>query len=149
MSHGSGFLHKIILKKKKSDLDLKAAWGKKTHYIPIRTADFFLFFVRNKTSEVAVTELTLLGKLKLSYIRLLSKLDLRWLLGASLESSGLVVESPPPSTGNTGSIPALGKFHMSWSNKAREPQLLKSVHIQPALCNRSHCNENTECTTTK
>ena len=35
-----------------------------------------------------------------------------------------VVESLPANVGDTGSSPGLGRFHMPWSNWAREPQLL-------------------------
>ena len=38
---------------------------------------------------------------------------------------GGTVENPPAGTGNTGSILGLGRFHMSQSNKACAPQLLK------------------------
>ena len=37
---------------------------------------------------------------------------------------GAVVESLPANAGDTGSSPGLGRSHMPWSNKAREPQLL-------------------------
>ena len=39
-------------------------------------------------------------------------------------------------------IPDLGRSHMPWSSKARAPQLLKPMHLEPMLCNKgSHCNE--------
>ena len=38
-----------------------------------------------------------------------------------------VVENPPASSGDTGSIPGLGRSHMPWSNKACAPQSL-SLH---------------------
>ncbi|KAJ8789500.1 hypothetical protein J1605_022027 [Eschrichtius robustus] len=37
---------------------------------------------------------------------------------------GAVVENLPANAGDTGSSPGLGRFHMPWSNWAREPQLL-------------------------
>ena len=37
---------------------------------------------------------------------------------------GAVVENLPANAGDTGSSPGLGRSHMSWSNWAREPQLL-------------------------
>ena len=37
---------------------------------------------------------------------------------------GALVESLPANAGDTGSSPGLGRFHMPWSNWAREPQLL-------------------------
>ena len=37
---------------------------------------------------------------------------------------GAVVENLPANTGDTGSSPGLGGFHMPRSNWAREPQLL-------------------------
>ena len=39
-------------------------------------------------------------------------------------SGGTVVESPPASAGDTGSIPGRGRSHMPLSNEARAPQLL-------------------------
>ena len=33
-------------------------------------------------------------------------------------------KNPPASAGDTGSIPGLGQFHLSWNNKAHAPQLL-------------------------
>ena len=35
-----------------------------------------------------------------------------------------MVENLPANAGDTGSSPGLGRSHMSWSNWAREPQLL-------------------------
>ena len=44
--------------------------------------------------------------------------------------------------GDMGLIPGLGRSHMLHSNKAREPQPLKPVHLEPVLCNeRSDRNE--------
>ena len=67
---------------------------------------------------------------------------------------GAVVENPPASAGDTGSSPGPGGSHMPRSNKARapqllslcsrarEPQLLKPVRLDPVLRNkRGHCNE--------
>ena len=41
-----------------------------------------------------------------------------------------VVKNPPANTGDTGSIPGLGRSHMLWSNKTHVPQLLN-------LCSRA------------
>ena len=35
-----------------------------------------------------------------------------------------MVKNRPANTGDTGSIPGLGRSHMLWSNKAHAPQLL-------------------------
>ena len=52
---------------------------------------------------------------------------------------GAVVESPPANAGDMGSSP---RGHMSQSNQARAPQLLKPTCLEPVLCNkRSHRNE--------
>ena len=37
---------------------------------------------------------------------------------------GLVVKNPPVNAGDTGSIPALERFHMLLNSRAPEPQLL-------------------------
>ena len=37
---------------------------------------------------------------------------------------GAVVKNPPANAGDSGWIPGLGRSHMSWSYKARAPQLL-------------------------
>ena len=37
---------------------------------------------------------------------------------------GAVVENLPTNAGDRGSSPGLGRSHMPWSEKAREPQLL-------------------------
>ena len=60
----------------------------------------------------------------------------------------------PANARDMGSIPGPGKSHMprsssargpqllSLCSRAREPQLLKPVCLEPVLCNkRSHCNE--------
>ena len=60
----------------------------------------------------------------------------------------------PDNGGEAGSIPDLGRSHMPWSNYARapqllslcsldrEPQLLKSMYLEPVLCSkRSQHNE--------
>ena len=49
-------------------------------------------------------------------------LNLRMSIGGF--PGGAVVEKLPANAGNTGSSPGLGRSHMSWSNWAREPQLL-------------------------
>ena len=55
---------------------------------------------------------------------------------------GAVVENLPANAGGTGSSPGPGGSHMPWSNKARGPQPLKPVHLEPVLRDkRSHCNE--------
>ena len=67
---------------------------------------------------------------------------------------GLVVKNLPATARDMGSIPGPGKSHKPQNNKAgapqllslcsgdQEPQLLKSVHLEPVLYNkRSHCNE--------
>ena len=70
---------------------------------------------------------------------------------------GTVVENPPVNVGDMGSIPGLGTCHVSQTHyapapqllslcsRAQEPQLLKPVHLEPALCNkRSYCTEKPE-----
>jgi len=48
----------------------------------------------------------------------------------------------PGDTGVTGSIPGLGRVHMSRSNQARVPQPLKPINLEPVLRNkRSHRRE--------
>ena len=67
---------------------------------------------------------------------------------------GAVVKNPPANAGDMGSSPGPGGCHMPWSSlarvsqllslrsRAREPQLLKPVCLEPVLCNkRSHRNE--------
>ena len=66
---------------------------------------------------------------------------------------GAVVKNPPANAGDTGSSPGPGRSHMPRSNyargpqllslrsRAREPQLLKPVRLEPMLRNkRSHYN---------
>ena len=36
-----------------------------------------------------------------------------------------MVKNPPANPGDMGSVPGLGRFHMSWDNEACVPQLLK------------------------
>ena len=68
--------------------------------------------------------------------------------------SGAVVKNPPANAGDRGSIPGLGRSHMPQSNyahapqllslrpRARVPQLLKHVRLEPVLHNkRSNHNE--------
>ena len=62
-------------------------------------------------------------------------------------SGGTVGKNLPAKGGNTGSIPGLGRFHMTWSNHAcvpqllspnsrvQELQLLKPTCVKPLLCN--------------
>ena len=45
---------------------------------------------------------------------------------------GPMVENPPINAGDTGSIAALGRFHMLWGNQACALQLLKPLH--PRAC---------------
>ena len=65
-----------------------------------------------------------------------------------------MVKDPPADAGDKGSSPGLGRSHMLQSNeahvpqllslrsRAREPQLLKPVRLEPVLRNkRSHRNE--------
>ena len=65
-----------------------------------------------------------------------------------------MVKNPPANAGDTGSSPGLGRSHMLQSKKthvsqllslrsrAREPQLLKPMRLEPVLRNkRSHRNE--------
>ena len=50
---------------------------------------------------------------------------------------GAVVENLPANARDMGSSPGLGRFHMPWSNWAREPQLL-------SLCVWSLCSATRE-----
>ena len=65
-----------------------------------------------------------------------------------------MVKNPPANAGDTGSSPGTGGSHMPRSNwvhapqllslhsRAREPKLLKPVHLKPVLCNgRGHHSE--------
>ena len=55
---------------------------------------------------------------------------------------GAVVGNPPANAGDAGSIPGLGRSHMTWSGWAREPQLLKPAGLEPVLCSgRGHCSK--------
>ena len=67
---------------------------------------------------------------------------------------GTLVKNPPANAGDTGLSTGLGRSHVPQSNKARapqllslrsrarEPQLLKPVHLETVLRNkRSHPNE--------
>ena len=47
---------------------------------------------------------------------------------------GAVVENLPANAGDKGSSPGLGRSHMSWSNWARDPQLL-TLHVW-SLCSQ-------------
>ena len=48
----------------------------------------------------------------------------------------------PANAGDTGLIPALGRFHMLQKTKDHAPQLLKPMSLESVLHNeRSHCNE--------
>ena len=40
---------------------------------------------------------------------------------------GTVDQNPPASTGDVGSTPGLGRFHVLWATEAREPQLLEPL----------------------
>jgi len=52
---------------------------------------------------------------------------------------GTVDRNPSANSGDTGSIPGLGRFNMPWSNQVPVPQLLKPARLEPVLCNkRSH-----------
>ena len=49
---------------------------------------------------------------------------------------GPVVENLPANAGDTVSIPGPGRFHMPpQGNEAGAPQLLKPIHLEPALHN--------------
>ena len=73
---------------------------------------------------------------------------------------GAVVKNPPANAGDTGSGPCPGRSHIPWSyyahapqllslrSRAREPQLLKPMCLEPVLHNkrsnhekRTHCNK--------
>ena len=67
---------------------------------------------------------------------------------------GAVVKNPPVNAGDTGSSPGSGRSHMPQSNyahapqllslrsRAREPQLLKPMRLEPVLrSKRSHRDE--------
>ena len=66
---------------------------------------------------------------------------------------GKAVKNPPANAGDTGSSPGPGRSHIPQSNyacapqllslcsRAREPQLLKLVLLEPMLHKRSHRNE--------
>ena len=44
---------------------------------------------------------------------------------------GTVDQNPPASTGDVGSTPGLGRFHVLWATEAREPQLLEPAALDP------------------
>ena len=48
---------------------------------------------------------------------------------------GAVVKNPSANTGDTGSSPGLGRFHMPWSNEVHASQLLslRSRDCKPQL----------------
>ena len=65
-----------------------------------------------------------------------------------------MVRNPPANAEDTGSSPGPGRSHMPWGNwarapqllslhsRAREPRLLRPVHLEPVLPNkRGHRNE--------
>ena len=55
---------------------------------------------------------------------------------------GPLVKNLPASSGDSGSIPGLGRCHLLWSSWTCGPQLLKPACLEPLLHNkRSHCNE--------
>lgn len=59
--------------------------------------------------------------------------------------AGVTVDkNPAANAGDTGLIPALGRFHMPQSKPMRhnhELQLLKPIHLKPVLHKRSHHSE--------
>ena len=56
---------------------------------------------------------------------------------------GTVGKQPPASTGDTGSIPGLGRFHTPWAAKTCKPKGLRPAYLEPVLYNkRSHCSGN-------
>ena len=57
-----------------------------------------------------------------------------------------MVKNPPARAGDMGLIPGLGRFHMTQSNYAFEPQLLKPMCLEPVHSKRSHSTEKpTNC----
>ena len=52
---------------------------------------------------------------------------------------GPIVKNPPANAGDTGSIPGLGRSHVS--NEARAQLLLRLTRLEPKLPKRSHRNE--------
>ena len=64
-----------------------------------------------------------------------------------------MVKNPPANAGDTGLSPGPGRSHMSWSNQAREPQLLSpratttEARAPRAVLRskRSHRNETPAC----
>ena len=53
------------------------------------------------------------------------------------------------SAGDTGLIPGLEIFHVSWSKSARVPQLPKPTCLTPVLCNRRGCCSEKPMTLTR
>ena len=65
-------------------------------------------------------------------------------------TNSIVDKNPPANAGDVGSIPGPGRSHMSCRETKpvchnygnRVPQLLKSLHLEPVLCNKgSHSSE--------
>ena len=87
------------------------------------------------------------------------KEEVEWRIKIEQEGfpSGTVVKNPPANAGDAGLSPGPGRSHMLRSNsacapqllslcsRAREPQLLKPMNLEPVLLNkRSHRNEKRE-----
>ena len=76
------------------------------------------------------------------------ELDTTEQLGTANRSSlglpgGMVDKNLPASTGDTDSIPGLGRFHMPWATKTSEPEEPRPVYLEPVVHNkRSHCGGN-------
>ena len=62
--------------------------------------------------------------------------------GGRVFPGGPMAKNLPANTGDTGSIPGPGRFHVSWGNSAHAPQLLSLRTLEPVLSNkRRHRNE--------
>ena len=59
------------------------------------------------------------------------------------------VRNLPASAGDTGLIPGPGGSRMLPSNRAHEPQLLKSMLLEPMLQSKRNHHRGSPCTTTK
>ena len=56
-------------------------------------------------------------------------------------TGGPVVRNPPANARNMGSIPGLGRFHMTWGREACKEQLSIPWTLEPLLYKRSHHNK--------
>ena len=51
----------------------------------------------------------------------------------------MVDKNLPASTGDTDSIPGLGRFHIPWATKTSKPEEPRPVYLEPVVHNkRSH-----------